>query len=300
MYNKIDIDVLKEFIEGEVNDIYLFVKKVYYKDMYMTIHDYCLNDLKNDDPLEKYIKATLLDYKMQNKLNKSLKVTDGKYFDEYLIHCIVGNVFERFPNSIALSKETKKTYLLKIVEEEKCTLDNNLISEHNISLLTGILRNKFNSKDTYNIETVIDFLKELSSDDKEEEKIECFTEYLNKLIIMKNMTLNQLGTESMIKKGIYDISLGKTPTKNQLIMLIIALKLNREESNKLFELAKLEVKNSSNSNMYSFEKDNERDVLILHWLDNLQRLREIARKRNKSTIQIFNEVLKESDFEVLR
>ena len=54
MYNKIDIDVLKEFIEGEVNDIYAFVKKVYYKDMYMTIHDFCFNDLKNDDSITFY------------------------------------------------------------------------------------------------------------------------------------------------------------------------------------------------------------------------------------------------------
>ena len=81
MYNKIDIDVLKEFIEGEVNDIYAFVKKVYYKDMYMTIHDYCFNDLKNDDSIDKYIKASLTDYRLQNRLNKSLKVTDGKYFE---------------------------------------------------------------------------------------------------------------------------------------------------------------------------------------------------------------------------
>jgi len=300
MYNKIDIDVLKEFIEGEVHDIYLFVKKNYYKDMYMTIHDYTLKDLKNDDTLEKYIKATLYDYKLQNKLNKSLKVTDGKYFDEYLMHCIIGTVFDRFPNSKALKQETKKTYLLKIIEEEKYSLDNNLISEHNISLLTGILRNKFRSKDNYNIEDVIAFLKELSSDIKKEEKNDSFTDYLNKLIVIKNMTLNQLGTESLIKKGIYDISLGKIPTKNQLIMLIIALKLNREESNKLFELAKLEVKNSSNSNIYSFEKDNERDILILHWLNNLDNLKEIARKRNKNTIQIFNEILTESNFEILK
>lgn len=282
MYNKIDIDVLKEFIEGEVNDIYAFVKKVYYKDMYMTIHDYCFNDLKNDDSIDKYIKASLDDYRLQNRLNKSLKVTDGKYFDEYLMHCIIGTLYERFPNSKALLNETKKSFMLKLVEEEKCTLNNKLISEHNISLLTGILRNKFNSKESYNIEDIILFLKELSSDEKDEDVVDNFTNYLNSLIVIKNMTLNQLGTESFVKKGIYDISLGKMPTKNQLIMLIIALKLNKEESSTLFKLAKKEVKNTSNSNMYSFEKDNERDILILHWLNNLDNLKEIARKKIKA------------------
>lgn len=299
MYKKVDMEILREFIEGEVHDIYSFVKKYCYKDMYMTIHDYYLSRLSNNDSLEQFIKIALKDYKLQNKLNKALKITDGKYFDEYLINCIIGSVYEKFPNSEVLQKETKESFFQKLLIQEQCSLDNKLISEHDISLLTGLLRHKFENKNNPNIEAIIDFIKELSKE--EPKKIEQdFDAYFNELISLKNYTLNQLGKDSLINKGIYELSLGKVPTKNQLIMLTITLKLNKNEQDTLFTLARNKIKDTSYSNMYAFEKDNNRDNLILHWLNNLERLQEIAKVRNKNVVQILNDILKESNFDILK
>ena len=36
-FRKIDIDVLKDFMEGEEHDVYLLIKKLYFKDMYMSL-----------------------------------------------------------------------------------------------------------------------------------------------------------------------------------------------------------------------------------------------------------------------
>lgn len=295
MYNKIDIDILKELIDGDTHDVYLFIKKTIYKDMYLSIHDYCFKDLNENDNIETFKKAALLDYNMQNALNKSLKVTDSKYFDEYLMNCILGNLYERFPNSKALLKESKEdffNYIYGINESKK--------DDINISLLSGLIKSKFKNKEKISILELTEFLKNLSNEENKNIKEETFTDYLNELTKSKNITLNQLGTESFIKKRIYEISLGKTPTKNQLIMLSISLNLNKDESKKLFNLAKDKVKNSSISNIYSFEKDNERDNLILHWLNNIESLKDIARKRNKNVIQILNDILKESNFEILK
>lgn len=300
-YNRVDIGILREFIEGEVNDIYLFVKKHCYRDMYMSLHDYCLKDLDENDSIEKFIKATLYDYKMQNWLNKSLKITDGKYFDEYLLHCIIGEVFDRFGNGKTLAKESKTAYLQKVIDEEHGTLGHKLINEYNLSLLFGLLRNRFEKKNNVDINEVINFIEDISPENEiNDDTGNDFFIYLNNLISKKNITLNQLGNESLIKKGIYDISLGKQPTKSQLIMLVIALRLNTEEVDKLFKLAREKIKDGSNSNMYSFEKDNNRDALLLHWLNNMESLKNIARKRNKSAVEIMNQILTESKFEILR
>ena len=298
MYNKIDIDVLKEFILGDVHDIYLFIKKTLYKDMYMTIHDYCFNELKEEDDIETFKKAALLDYNMQNALNKSLKVTDGKFFDNYLMNCILGNLYERFPNSNALLSNTKESFFDEIYKIDK-QQKNNLIGEHEIFLLSGLIKTKFKNCENVPVDELIQYLKELSYEEEEQEN-QSFTSYLNQLTNERRITLNQLGTESFIKKGIYEISLGKIPTKNQLIMISISLNLTKEESKKLFELAKEEIKNSGNSNMYSFEKENKRDALILHWLNNIESLKDIAKKRDKNVIQILNTILDESGFEILK
>ena len=93
--------------------------------------------------------------------------------------------------------------------------------------------------------------------------------------------MNQLGNESLIKKGIYDITMGKLPTKNNLIMISFALRLSHEKRVKLFELAGDKVKNKSNSNMYNFDTTNKRDKLILHWLNNIDELEKIAKSKNK-------------------
>ena len=299
MYNKIDINILKEFIDGDVHDIYLFIKKTIYKDMYMTIHDYCFENLKSDTDIETFKKAALKDYNMQNALNKSLKVTDGKFFDDYLMNCILGNLYERFPSSLALKKETKEKFLEDIYKINT-KQNNDIINEHSVALLSGLIRTKFNNQENINIDELTQYLKELSSNKKEKTEVQNFTSYLNKLTSERRITLNQLGMESFIKKGIYEISLGKIPTKNQLIMLSISLNLNKEESKKLFDLAKEEIKNSSNSNLYSFEPENNRDKLILHWLNNIESLKDIAKKRNKNIIQILNNILEESGYEILK
>lgn len=124
--------------------------------------------------------------------------------------------------------------------------------------------------------------------------------YLNELIKEKNITLNQLGGESLIKKGIYEISLGKLPTKNQLVMLTIALALKNNERLKLFDLASNEVKNSAESNTYLFDTNNARDMLLIHWMNNLEELNEIAKKRNKLPTEILNDILRESSYSTLK
>lgn len=300
LYNKVDIEVLKELIEGEVHDVYLFIKKHCYRDMYMTIHEYTLAELSECDSLERFIKVALKDYKMQNRLNKSLKVTDGKHFDYFLMRCIVGLIFERYKDCEALKNETIRSFITKVVEEEAQLLDNRLISEHNVLILTGILKSKFENKKNLTIEEVNEFIESISPTEQEIEIEGDFFEYFNKLIKDKHMTLNQLGNESLIKKGIYEISLGKQPNKNQLVMLMLALKLDKEEREMFLLLAKEQLKNTADSNMYSFEKGNERDTLILHWLDNMDELQTVVEKRKKSVVEIVNDILKGSNFEILR
>ena len=298
MYNKIDIETIKEFIEGDVHDIYSLIKKTIYKDMYLSIHDYCFGNLNENDSIEVFKKAALEDYKMQNALNKCLRVTDGKYFDEYLMNCIIGNLYERFPNSKELLK-TERQFIFDEIHD--ISIDEyNSINEYSISLLNGLIKSKFSDRKTIELNELNQFLNELTIKKTATLSDENFTNYLNQLVNERRITLNQLGAESCIKKGIYELSLGKIPTKNQLIMLSISLNLNKEESKKLFDLAKENIKSTSNSNMYSFEKDNNRDVLILHWLNNIESLKAIAKKRNKNVIQIFNDILKESNFEILK
>ena len=72
-YRKIDIEVLKDFIEGEEHDVYLLIKKLYYKDMYMSLYEYSFKDLNNNDTLETFVVTAFNAYKIQNKLNKSIK-----------------------------------------------------------------------------------------------------------------------------------------------------------------------------------------------------------------------------------
>ena len=299
-YNKIDREILEELIEGNIHDIYTFIKKHCYKDMYMTIYDYTLSELSLDDDLDKFIKITLRTYKRQNKLNKSLKITDGKYFDNYLLGCIVGRIFETFPEAKALEHETKHTFKEKVVKREQESLDHLLNGEYNTRFLTGLIRNKFSNKDEANIDEVIDYIESLSKDIGDQEEKTDFLAHFNTLITKKKITLNQLGTESLIKKGIYELSLGKQPSKNQLIMLAFALKLDKEEIDILFNLAKEKIKNNHDSNIYSFDSDNERDNLLLHWMNNIGQLEIIAKKRDKYIVEIINSILKESNFDILK
>jgi len=299
-YNKIDREILEELIEGNIHDIYTFVKRHCYKDMYMTIYDYTFKDLNIDDDLDRFIKITLRTYKRQNKLNKSLKITDGKYFDNYLLSCIVGRIFETYEEAKALEEETKQTFKDKVLKKEQESLDHLLNGEYNTSFLTGLIRNKFSDKNEANIDEVIKYIESLSKDNDNKVEETDLLEYFNDLITRKKVTLNQLGTESLIKKGIYELSLGKQPTKNQLIMLIFALKLDKEESDTLFKLAKEKIKNNYDSNIYSFDSANERDNLLLHWMNNINQLEIIANKRNKYIVEIINSILKESNFAILK
>jgi len=298
-YRKIDIDILKDFMEGEEHDIYLLVKKLYFKDMYMSLYEHSFRKLTNEDDIETFVNVTFKAYKTQNQLNKCLRVRDGKYFDEFLIGCVVGEVYQRFPNSNALKSISKKEFMNMIIEKEKTFLDNILINEYNIDFLTSILKDKFGNGNI-NIKEVIDYIYEISNKENKLVKINNFEDYLNELIKDSNFTLHQLGNESQIKKGIYDITVDKIPSKNNLIMLSFALRLSKEKRLKLFELAKERIRKKSNSNIYSFETNNRRDKLILRWLNNIDELDNISKKKNKYIVEVVNDILKAADFDILK
>ncbi len=88
--------------------------------------------------------------------------------------------------------------------------------------------------------------------------------------------------------------MGKLPTKNNLIMISFVLRLSTEKRLKLFELAK--VKDKSNSNIYNFDTTDRRDKLILHWLNNIDELENIAKSKNKYIVEVFNEILRVAKF----
>lgn len=148
---------------------------------------------------------------------------------------------------------------------------------------------------------VIDFIYEISDGKKNKlDVINSYEEYINELIKESKLTLNQLGNESLIKKGIYELTLDKLPSKNNLIMLSFALRLDEEKRNKLFSLAKEKVKDKSNSNMHNFDLNNKRDKLILHWLNNVNELDVLAKNRGKYIVELFNEILSSANFEILK
>lgn len=298
-FRSIDIEIIKDFIEGEEHDIYLLVKKTCFKDMYMSLYEYSFRDLKDEDNIETFIDTAFKAYRKQNKLNQSLKISSGKYFDDFLISCVVGEIYQRYPNSDALKNVSKEEFKNKIIEKEKTYLDNILINEYNIDFLTSLLKDKF-SDSTTNIKDVIDYIYEISNKDNRLNIINDYFDYINELIVASNLTLNQLGNESLIKKNIYDITLDKLPTKNNLIMLSFALRLSKEKRLKLFELASSKVKDKSNSNMYSFDMNNKRDKLIMHWLNNIDELDLICKKKNKYIVSVVNDILESANFDILK
>ncbi len=298
-YRSIDFNIITDFVEGEIHDIYALVKQLYFKDMYMSIYEYYFNKLSKDDPLEKFIDITYGTYRKQNKLNTCLKVTSGKYYDDYLMKCVVHELYEEFSESPALKTVPREEFRRMVFEHDKNHIDHELMSEYNVNVLTSLLSDKFSNKKELKIDEVVDFIKEISENDTtEEEPIEYFT-YFNKLIEKKNITLNGLGQDSKIGKKIYDLSIDKMPTKNQIIMIILTLKLNKEEQKTILGLLKDKVKNTSNSNKYSFEEDSERDKIILHWLDNIFELEKIATKTNKTIVAVMNDILKQAEIEIL-
>ena len=300
-YRRLDIEVLKDFMEGEEHDVYLLIKKLYFKDMYMSLYEDSFKKLSNDDSLETFVETTFRAYRTQNKLNQCLKVRDGKYYDEFLIKCVASELYRRFPDATVVKSMIKEDFIELVIEREKNYLDNVLLNEYNIDFLISLLKDKFGNSHTANITEVIDYIYEISNGKASKlGTINTFEEYLNELIKDSNITLNQLGTESLIKKGIYDVTMGKLPTKNQLIMISFALRLSVDKRLKLIELAKDKVRDKSNSNMYNFDTTNKRDKLILHWLNNIVELEEIAKNKNKYIVEVFNDILKAANFDILK
>ena len=300
-YRKLDIGVLKDFMEGEEHDVYLLIKKLFFKDMYMSLYEDSFKKLDNNDSLETFVETAFRAYRTQNRLNQCLKVRDGKYYDEFLIKCVASEMYRRFPDAMVVKTMVKEDFIDLVIEKEKNYLDNTLLNEYNVDFLISLLKDKFGNSHNANISEIIDYIYEISnSRESKLGKINTFEEYINELIKDSNVTLNQLGNESLIKKGIYDITMGKLPTKNHLIMLSFALRLSLEKRIKLFELCKEKVKDKSNSNIYNFDTTNKRDKLILHWLNNINELEVIAKSKNKYIVEVFNEILRSANFDVLK
>ena len=300
-YRRLDIEVLEDFMDGEEHDVYLLIKKLYFKDMYMSLYEDSFKKLSDNDSLDTFVETAFRAYKKQNKLNQCLKVRDGKYYDEFLIKCVASEIYRRFPNAGCLKTMIKEDFIELMIEKEKNYLDNILLNEYNLDFLISLLKDKFGNGQNANISEVIDYIYEISnSRENRLSMINSFEEYLNLLINDCNVTLNQLGNESLIKKGIYDITMGKLPTKNNLIMISFALRLSHEKRVKLFELAGDKVKNKSNSNMYNFATTNKRDKLILHWLNNIDELEKIAKSKNKYIVEVFNDILRSAGFDTLK
>lgn len=300
-YRRLDIEVLEDFMDGEEHDVYLLIKKLYFKDMYMSLYEDSFKKLSDNDSLDTFVETAFRAYKKQNRLNQCLKVRDGKYYDEFLIKCVASEVYRRFPNACCLKTMIKEDFIELMIEKEKNYLDNILLNEYNLDFLISLLKDKFGNGQNANISEVIDYIYEISnSRENRLSMINSFEEYLNLLIADANITLNQLGNESLIKKGIYDITMGKLPTKNNLIMISFALRLSLEKRLKLFELAGDKVKNKSNSNMYNFDTTNKRDKLILHWLNNIDELERIAKSKNKYIVEVFNDILRSAGFDALK
>lgn len=298
-YKKIDIGIIKDFIEGEEHDVYLLIKKTCFKDIYMSLYEHSFRTLTSSDDLEKFITVAFRAYRKQNKLNQCLKITSGKYFDEFLIGCVIGELYKRYPDADALKSITQEEFKERVIEKEKNFLDNILINEYNVDFLITLLKDKFGN-DTINIKDVVEYIYKLSQKQNKLMVVNSYEEYLNELINISNLTLHQVGNESLIKKGIYDLTDGKLPTKNQLIMLSFALRLSKDKRNKLFQLASEKVKNKSNSNIYNFDYNNKRDKIILYWLNNVEEIDNIAKTKNKYIVEVVNEILLSADFDLLK
>jgi hypothetical protein len=266
----------------------------------MSLYEYCFKNLNEEDSVETFVETAFKAYREQNKLNQCLKIRDGKHHDFFLIRCVASEIYERYKNSYLVKNIPKDEFKKMIIEKEKNYIDNVLLNEYNVDLLISLIKDKFGSK-LANVNDVADYIYELSkTNEKSFSNIKTFEEYLNEIIKENNITLYQLGNESLIKKGIYDLTVDKLPTKNQLIMISFALKLSKEKRLILFDLAKQKVENKSNSNMYNFDEDNLRDKLIIHWLNNIEELDKVAKKKNKYIVEVINDILESSNYDILK
>lgn len=299
-FRRIDIEILKDFMDGEEHDVYLLIKKLFFKDMYMSLYEYCFKNLSEDDSVETFVEAAFKAYREQNKLNQCLKIRDGKHHDFFLIRCVASEIYERYKNSYLVKNIPKDEFKKMIIEKERNYIDNVLLNEYNVDFLISLIKDKFGSN-MANVNDVANYIYELSNHNENKfSNIKSYEEYLNELIKENKITLYQLGNESLIKKGIYDLTVDKLPTKNQLIMISFALRLSKEKRQKLFELASSKIENKSYSNMYNFDEDNLRDKLIIHWLNNIDELDKIAKKKNKYIVEVVNDILESSNYDILK
>ena len=299
-FRRIDIEILKDFMDGEEHDVYLLIKKLFFKDMYMSLYEYCFKNLSEEDSVETFVEAAFKAYREQNKLNQCLKIRDGKHHDFFLIRCVASEIYERYKNSYLVKNIPKDEFKKMIIEKERNYIDNVLLNEYNVDFLISLIKDKFGSN-MANVNDVANYIYELSNHNENKfSNIKSYEEYLNELIKENKITLYQLGNESLIKKGIYDLTVNKLPTKNQLIMISFALRLSKEKRQKLFELASSKIENKSYSNMYNFDEDNLRDKLIIHWLNNIDELDKIAKKKNKYIVEVVNDILESSNYDILK
>lgn len=299
-FRRVDIEILKDFMDGEEHDVYLLIKKLFFKDMYMSLYEYCFKNLSEEDSIETFLDAAFKAYREQNKLNQCLKIRDGKHHDFFLIRCVASEIYERYKNSYLVKNIPKDEFKKMIIEKERNYIDNVLLNEYNVDFLISLIKDKFGSN-MANVNDVANYIYELSNHNENKfSNIKSYEEYLNELIKENKITLYQLGNESLIKKGIYDLTVDKLPTKNQLIMISFALRLSKEKRQKLFELASSKIENKSYSNMYNFDEDNLRDKLIIHWLNNIDELDKIAKKKNKYIVEVVNDILESSNYDILK
>lgn len=102
---------------------------------------------------------------------------------------------------MALKNIKKEDFIPLVIEKEKNYLDNILLSEYNIDLLTTMLKDKFGNSCNTNMSDVIDYIYEISnSRGNKLVAINTYEEYINELIKESNLTLHQLENESLIKK----------------------------------------------------------------------------------------------------
>ena len=58
-YRRLDIEVLEDFMDGEEHDVYLLIKKLYFKDMYMSLYEDSFKKLSDNDSLDTFVETAL-------------------------------------------------------------------------------------------------------------------------------------------------------------------------------------------------------------------------------------------------